>query len=120
MESLNKVPLLKNEYTIDTWDLYYSFSDGTNFFGGLTITNKRIFFETIIKDGTQKMLAASPLFTNHTLNNVILKKKSIKLIEPSKNSTGNKIILSFNNGEKHILDRKMLAIDKIVDALNIT
>jgi hypothetical protein len=117
MEALINVPLLKNEIVIDTWDLYYSFSNGLVFFGGITITNKRIFFETKIKGGIEAMLAASSVFTNHTPNHVVLSKKHITHIETVKDITGNKAILTLSNNEKHTLNRKMLSIEKIVEAL---
>lgn len=117
MVALIKIPLLKNETGIDSWDLYYTFPDGLSFFGIITITNKRIFFETMVKDGVEAMLKASAIFTNHVPNNVVLSKKHIKKIDAVKDATGNKAVIKLDNGEIHILDRKMLAIDKIINAL---
>lgn len=117
MEALIKVPLNEGEVRIDSWDLYYTFSDGKNFFGTITITNKRIFFETKTEGAVHAMLAASPIFTNHTPGYVILLKKHIKNIETEKNLFCKKAIITFDNGEKHVLDRKMMSIDKIVEAL---
>lgn len=117
MKELNKVTLATDEIEIDSWDLYYTFSDGNNFFGTITITNKRIFFETKTEGAFQAMLAASPIFTNHTPGYVILSKKRIKHIETEKSLFCKKAIITLDNGEKHILDRKMMAIDKIVEAL---
>ncbi len=117
MSAKTHVTLLKDEIIIDSWDLYYTFENGLNFFGRATITNKRILFETKIQECHQAMLAASEVFTNHTQNHVILAKKHIKKVDCSKDSSGNKIFLVLKNGETHILDRKMLSIDKIAEAL---
>jgi len=119
MVALIKVPLIKNETGIDSWDLYYTFPDGLNFFGIITITNKRIFFETMVKGGVEALLIASAVFTNHVPNNVVLSKKHIKKIETIKDVSGNKAVITLDNGEIHILDRKMLAIDRIIEALGI-
>lgn len=118
MNTTIDVPLLRNEIIFDYWDIYYTLIDGICFFGKLTVTNKRIFFETKINGAVQTMLASCACFTNHTPHHVILSKKHIKLVETIQDASGNKIVLSLSNGEKHILDRKMLAIDKIVVALN--
>ena len=117
MGALIKVTLLKNEIVIDTWDLYYTFSDDSYFFGSITITNKRIFFETKIKGGVHAMLAASSFFTNHIPHHVVLSKKHIRRIEAIKDGSDNKAVITFDNGETHILNRKMLPIDKIFEAL---
>ncbi|HNW68980.1 MAG TPA: hypothetical protein PKI01_01160 [Bacteroidales bacterium] len=119
MVALIKIPLLKNETGIDSWDLYYTFPNGQSFFGIITITNKRIFFETMVKGGVEALLNASAIFTNHVPNNVVLSKKHIKKIETIKDVCGNKALVTLDNGEIHILDRKMLAIDKIIEALKV-
>jgi len=117
--ALIKIPLLKNETGIDSWDLYYTFADGLSFFGIITITSKRIFFETMAKGGVEALLRASAVFTNHVPNSVVLAKKHIKKIETIKDTSGNKAVMTLDNGEIHILDRKMLAIDKIIEALKV-
>ncbi|HNW90712.1 MAG TPA: hypothetical protein PKN48_13710 [Bacteroidales bacterium] len=117
MEPSQKIKLLKNELKIDSWDLYYTFTDGSYFFGALTITNQRIFFETKVKGAVQAMLKASSILTNHTANHVFLSKKLITGIEAVKDTTGNKVFITLTNGEKHILDRKMLSMEKIITAL---
>lgn len=119
MAGIFKVPLIKNETGIDSWDLYYTFPDGLNFFGVITITNKRIFFETTVKGGVEALLSASAVFTNHVPDNVVLSKKHIKKIETIKDVSGNKAVITLDNGEIHILDRKMLAIDRIIEALGV-
>jgi hypothetical protein len=119
MVALIKAPLIKNETGIDSWDLYYTFPDGQSFFGIITITNKRIFFETLVKDGIKAMLSSSAMFTNHVPHNVVLSKKHIKKIETIKDASGSKALITLDNGEIHILDRKMLAIDRIIEALEI-
>lgn len=119
MVALINIPLLKDETGIDSWDLYYTFPDGLSFFGIITITNKRIFFETMVKGGVEQMLKASAIFTNHVPNNVVLSKKHITKIETLKDACGNKVLITLDNGEIHILDRKMLAIDKIIEAIKV-
>ncbi|HOY31836.1 MAG TPA: hypothetical protein PKW80_08170 [Bacteroidales bacterium] len=118
MEAIYKGSLLKNEKEINTWDLNYTFVDGTNFFGSLTITNKRILFETKVMGGVQALLATSLLFKKQQFtNHVFITKSNIERIEILKDDSGNKAVLNFKNGEKHLLDRKMLSVDKIVEAL---
>jgi len=119
MTSALNIKLLSNEIIIDSWDVYYTFTNDQCFFGLLTVTNKRIFFNTKIDGAVEKMLNISSLLTNHVPNHVILSKNHIKLIETLKDSSGNKAVMNMDNGEKHVLDRKMLAIDKIIEALNI-
>ncbi len=119
METSPKIKFLKNEIKIDSWDLYYTFPDGSYFFGALTITNQRICFETKVTGAVQAMLKASSMLTNHMGNYVILSKNLITGIEAVKDTIGNKVVLTLNNGEKHILDRKMLSMEKIVTALQI-
>jgi len=117
MEASNKVPLLAEEIIFDYWDIYYTFSDGSYFFGTITVTNKRIFFETKTEGAVEAMLANSAFFTNHITNYVVLSKKEIASIDNVKSFTSNQVVITLKNGEKHFLDRKMLSVDKIVDAL---
>lgn len=117
MKTSEKTHLLKNEFKIDSWDLYYTFNDGSYFFGALTITNQRIFFETKVEGAIQAMLKASASLTNHTVNHIFLSKKLITHIEAVKDTTGNKVVITLTNGEKHIFDRKMLSTAKIITAL---
>ena len=51
------------------------------------------------------------------MKSLFLSKKLITHIEAVKDTTGNKVVITLTNGEKHILDRKMLSTDKIVTAL---
>ena len=117
MEPSSKVPLIADELIFDSWDLYYTFSDESYFFGTITVTNKRIFFETKTEGAAEAMLTKSAFFTNHITNFIILSKKEIVNIDSVKSFTSSQAVIMLKNGEKHYLDRKMLSVDKIVDAL---
>lgn len=112
------IKLLTNEAIINSWDVYYTFDDGQSFFGLITITNKRLLFDTKIIGAAEIMLETSPLLKNHISDHVILSKKHISSVEILKDSSGNKVVMTMDNGEKHTLDRKMLAVDQIAEALN--
>ncbi|HNX07649.1 MAG TPA: hypothetical protein PKL96_08705 [Bacteroidales bacterium] len=113
-----KIKLLTNEAIINSWDVYYTFDDGLCFFGLITVTNKRLLFDTKINGAIETMLKASPLLKNHISDYVILQKKHITQVEILKDTSGNKAVMIMDNGEKHILDRKMLAIEQMAVALN--
>lgn len=117
MEACLNVPLLAGELQINSWDLYYTVSEEMSFFGKATITNKRIFFETRIKGAIKALFDSSPFFTNHIPGVVVLSKNLIRNIEAEQKALSNKVVMTLNNDQKHILDRKLLSIDKLIEAL---
>jgi hypothetical protein len=112
-----KIPLGQNEFMIDSWDLYYAFPEGKDYFGTMSITNKRLLFEMNTHEITDEFVKKSEIFTNPITNVVQIIKDRIISVNADTSNNNKKVLLVFDNGETHYLNRKMLSIDKVVEAL---
>ena len=96
-----------NEIKIDTWSIIYISPRGGKYNGKLTITNKRLLYDT--KNGFRA--------TGFLTEALEISKTDIIDIQIEKNLLSKKVIVVLSDGSCHTFSYGALNIDKVVDAI---
>jgi len=108
------------EREIDTWLLQYSPPGGGKFEGRCTITNQRILFVCTFDRDTEKELAELIESLAGNKSCIIIPKNRIREVETERSYLEKKVILTLDNGGKHLFSYGALNIDRLLQAINTT
>ncbi|MCD6068233.1 MAG: hypothetical protein K0S33_3059 [Bacteroidetes bacterium] len=109
--------LLQNEKVIDIWTILYRTPNGNEYNGKLTVTNKRLLYDAKF-DVSAKGLAEEALFVKWGSEDfIVIPKERIKEVEISKKFFAKKVILTLDNGSRHVFNYGMLNVDPVANAI---
>ncbi|MDP1800490.1 MAG: GRAM domain-containing protein [Bacteroidota bacterium] len=112
-----KIEMQPNEKVIDTWTILYETPNGGKYNGKLTVTNKNLLYDAKF-DVSSKGLIEEALFVKWGSEDfVVIPKERITDVEVLKNFFQKKVILTLDNGSKHIFNYGMLNIDPVSNAI---
>ena len=112
--------LQPGESVIDTWPLHYSPPGGGKYEGRCTITNQRILHASVLDPGAQQNLAEFLDQFTDKRTCVVIPKNRIRQVETEKSYLEKKVILTLDNGGKHVFSYGALNIDRLVQAISTT
>ena len=106
------------ENKIDTWTILYYPPGGRKFKGKLTVTNRRLLYDSIF-DVSARGLMSEALFVKWgSLGYLEIDKTSISRVEVKKNFLSRQAVLTLEDGSKHIFKYGVLSADNVVEAIN--
>jgi len=114
-----KFDLLPDESVIDNWTLLYIPPIGGKYNGKCTITNKRIFFDTLLDYSAASSVYSFLIIESGNKGYLLIPKSSITNIEVKKSFLNKSVALTLDDGQVHTFSYGVMNIDKVVDAINV-
>ena len=111
------VELQPGEEIIDTWPLQYSPPGGGSFDGRCTVTNQRIVYSSDLGQEIKLELAEFMNASQDCREYLVIPKVRITGIETMKTYREKKVILTLDNGQRHVFSYGALNIDRLVEAM---
>jgi hypothetical protein len=112
-----KIELLPSESAIDTWSILYMPPGGGKYNGKLTITNKRLLYDTRF-DVSAKGSLPDDMYTKWGKEGYVeIFKSDIREVNVEKSVLVKKAIITLSDGTKHTFNYGVLNIDKVVAAI---
>lgn len=112
-----KLDLQPEEKLINHWTLLYSSPKGDKYNGKLYVTNQRLIYDAQFDMSAAGIVEESLFVKWGSEAYIVIPKSRIKSIEPQKSFFAKKVVLTLDNGEKHIFNYGMLNIDPVVSAI---
>jgi hypothetical protein len=112
-----KIELLPAESAINTWSILYVPPGGGKYNGKLTITNKRLLYDTRF-DVAAKGLLPDAMYAKWGKDGYVeIFKSDIKAVSVEKTVLVKKAIVILADGTRHTFNYGVLNIDKVVAAI---
>jgi len=112
------IELQPGETKINTWSILYYPPGGGKYNGKLTVTNRRLLYDTKF-DVAAKGLLPETIFVKWGSSGYLeFDKADIIQVEVTKNFLSKKAVLTLTDGSKHVFNYGLLSIGKIVEAIN--
>jgi hypothetical protein len=105
------------EMKVDTWTIMYTPPTGTVFRGKLTITNKRLLYDTKMDSSVKNLLPGSTLIKWGREGLMEIDKADITDLQVEINFMSKRVIVTLTDGSRHIFNYGALNIDRIFAAI---
>ncbi|MEO5946394.1 MAG: hypothetical protein ABIP79_06220 [Chitinophagaceae bacterium] len=112
-----KIDLQPDETKIDTWTILYIPPNGGRYNGKLTITNKRLLYDAKYDVSAKGLLAEAMFIKWDSEGYLEINKEDITDVQDEKSFLAKKVIVTLNDGAKHMFNYGVLNIDKVVEAI---
>ncbi len=109
--------MLPSESAINTWSILYVPPGGGKYNGKLTITNKRLLYDTRFDESARGLLPDEMYAKWGKDGYVEIFKSDIKAVKVEKSVLVKKAIITLADGTRHTFNYGVLNIDKVVAAI---
>lgn len=115
---MSSTALQPDEKVIDTWSVFYTPPGGKKFNGKLTVTNRRLIYQTLY-DAAYNPASIRVAFNKKDKDIYFyISKSDITGVDVQKSFFAKKAIVMLSDGTKHEFNYGLLNIDKLVSAIN--
>ena len=115
---MSSTALQPDENIIDTWSIFYTPPGGKKFNGKLTVTNRRLIYQTLY-DAAYNPASLRVAFNRKDKDIIYsISKADITRVDVQKSFLAKKAIITLSDGTKHEFNYGVMNIDKLVDAIN--
>lgn len=112
------IGLLPGESRIATWSTFYQPLGGKQYRGKLTVTNRRLLYETEFDLAAEKTLPQRMFIKWGSQGYLEIDKTEISCMKVRRNLWNSKTTLTLTDGSQHVFGHSLLGLRKIVNAIN--